>query len=320
MPISSSGISTPASSSAGACRSTWTRPGGPSRRAWRAPWRSTWSARPGESTRWSTRTWRRAARMHGIERGKDLRALSALRLRRGRARALPGGWRRILRVPRILVPVRRRGHVGLGLPGGAAGLRLRAHRSPAARRGRLGPDQRALRGDGGRGARSADPAPGWPPRDIRIARIAEMRYVGQGHEVEAAIPAGALGRGQRAAVTRQLRGRVSRPLPSLAAGHGHRGHQLARDRVGAAARRCPPHHDRRDGGSEGAGKGSAPAYFPEAGGFVDDACLRPLRSAPRATSSWVRPSWRSASPRRSSGRARVAASTTAWHLVVEMPI
>jgi len=33
---------------------------------------------------------------------------------------------------------------------------------------------------------------GVAPGDVRVARIAEMRYVGQGHEVEAAVPRGAL--------------------------------------------------------------------------------------------------------------------------------
>jgi N-methylhydantoinase A/oxoprolinase/acetone carboxylase beta subunit len=43
-------------------------------------------------------------------------------------------------------------------------------------------------------------------RDIAVARIAEMRYLGQGHEVEAAVPLGTLAAGSLPAITASFEG------------------------------------------------------------------------------------------------------------------
>ena len=72
-----------------------------------------------------------AARIHGIERGKDLRSLSALRLRRRRPRALLAGGPHP-QGPAHSPAVRRGCHVGLRAAGRAAGLRLRAYRFASA--------------------------------------------------------------------------------------------------------------------------------------------------------------------------------------------
>ena len=37
--------------------------------------------------------------------------------------------------------------------------------------------------------------------DVRVSRVAEMRYLGQGHEVEAPLPAGVLSRESLATIT-----------------------------------------------------------------------------------------------------------------------
>ena len=97
---------------------------------------------------------------------------------------------RILRVPRVLVPF------GAGaFPRMASSppprVRFRTHRASAPRRGGLARRQRAL----GNGNRRPDrPAgSGLADGDITVHRSAEMRYVGQGHEVEVDVPPGALG-------------------------------------------------------------------------------------------------------------------------------
>src|SRR5262249_3299993 len=43
-------------------------------------------------------------------------------------------------------------------------------------------------------------------RDVTVSRVAEMRYLGQGHEVEAAVPRGALSAESLAAVTSSFEG------------------------------------------------------------------------------------------------------------------
>jgi len=105
---------------------------------------------------------------------------------------------------------------------------------------------------------------------MRCRRTAEMRYVGQGHEVEVDVPAGALGAGSLDALTagfetayRALYSRiplgvaiealnwrvvVSGPPP-----------ELSIETAGAGG-----------GASVGAAlKKTRPAYYPEAGGYVD---------------------------------------------------
>jgi len=57
---------------------------------------------------------------------------------------------------------------------------------------------------------------------VTVARIAEMRYLGQGHEVEAAVAARKLSAASLAKI-RPARGIVSRALQPLAAGRADRG-------------------------------------------------------------------------------------------------
>jgi N-methylhydantoinase A len=107
------------------------------------------------------------------------------------------------------------------------------------------------------------------PGDVRVTRLAEMRYLGQGHEVEAAIPLGALAEASLPAITaafeaayRALYHRLPQgvpievlnwrvtmagPRPQVRLGSAGRG---AAARPGAAI------------------KAARPAYFAEAEGFV----------------------------------------------------
>src|SRR5207247_765374 len=151
---------------------------------------------------------------------------------------------------------------------------------------------------------------GVPPADVRLARIAEMRYAGQGHEVECAVPLGALSLQSLPAITASFesayralyhrlpqgvpiealnwRLTVSGPNPRI----GLSGRSEPRRDVVAGAVRRPAEPGgpvgagsvrpaRAEGGltqsRSGAARAANPlkatrmAYFAEAGGFVETA-------------------------------------------------
>src|SRR5213594_3829761 len=131
-----------------------------------------------------------AARIHGIERGKDLRSYPLF--------AFGGAgpvhcWQvaHILKVPRILLPFGAGAMSAYGLL--AAPLAFDFVRTG---RQRLdGADWTAImrlftemEAEG----RALLARAGVAASDVAVARIAEMRYLGQGHEVEAAVPLGSL--------------------------------------------------------------------------------------------------------------------------------
>jgi N-methylhydantoinase A len=140
-----------------------------------------------------------AARIHGIERGKDLRAYPLF--------AFGGAgpvhcWQvaKILKVPRVLLPFGAGAMSAYGLlaaPLAFDFVRTRHERLDA-------PDwpavNRLLEEMEAEGRERLARA-GVAARDVRIKRVAEMRYLGQGHEVEAALPAGTLSRDSLAAIT-----------------------------------------------------------------------------------------------------------------------
>jgi N-methylhydantoinase A len=103
--------------------------------------------------------------------------------------------------------------------------------------------------------------------DVRVSRIAEMRYVGQGHELEAAVPAGTLSAASIGAITesfetvyRTLYHRLPQGVPIEALNW----------RVTVAG---PAPGITVAGAAVGDGsavrKGTRAAWFAEAGGFVD---------------------------------------------------
>ena len=187
-PTCSSATSTPTSSSAAGCGSTWRRPAGRSRRAWRSRWAWASPRPPGASTRWSTRTWRAPRASTAIERGKDLRGyplfafggagpVHAWQVGRhlagaARARALRRGRRSRPRAA-----------------GRAARLRLRADRAAAPGRGRLGADQRAasqeMEAEGRRILRGA----GVPDAEVTVRRERRDALLSaRAHEVDVEMP------------------------------------------------------------------------------------------------------------------------------------
>jgi N-methylhydantoinase A len=213
-----------------------------------------------------------AARIHGIERGKDLRAYPLF--------AFGGAgpvhcWQvaTVLKTPRIILPFGAGAMSAYGLL--AAPLAFDFVRTG---RQRLdGADWAAVNRlfaemeDEGRALLTRA---GVAASKVAVSRIAEMRYLGQGHEVEAAVPPGKLSAASLAKITASFeasyralyhrlpqgvpiealnwRVTVSGPDPKTKLG-GH----AKPDRAGRAAPRAKPV------------KGTRRAYFAERGGFVE---------------------------------------------------
>jgi N-methylhydantoinase A len=208
-----------------------------------------------------------AARIHGIERGKDLRAYPLFGFGgAGPVHAWPVG--RILKVPRVLVPFGAGAISAWGLlvaPMAFDFVRTAPHRLDGANWGLISRlfDEMETEGRGILGAAGIREA------DMTFRRTAEMRYVGQGHEVEVAIPAGALDGTAQGELTsrfeaayRTLYSRtpmgvpiealnwrvvVSGPAPEISMGAPGAENRPVTDPI----------------------KTTRPAYFPEAGGYVE---------------------------------------------------
>jgi len=220
-----------------------------------------------------------AARIHGIERGKDLRSYPLF--------AFGGAgpvhcWQmaRILKVPRILLPFGAGAMSAYGLLAAPLSFdfvrtfRLRLDEADwsvvSSRFEEMEVEGRSLLG---RAGVRAD--------EIRVARIAEMRYLGQGHEVEATIPAGALGPQHLATITasfeaayRALYHRLPQGMPIEALNW--------RVTVAGPPPLMPPISGGAPGGAGAAVKGARKAYFDEAGGFVEVAVYDRYALAPGA--------------------------------------
>ncbi len=208
-----------------------------------------------------------AARVHGIERGKDLRGYPLFAFGgAGPVHAWHVG--RVLRVPRVLVPYGAGALSAYGLL--AAPLAVDFVRTAPQRLAgadwelihRLFDD---MESEGRRIVRTA----GVPDESITVRRSAEMRYFGQGHEVDVEIPAGRLTAASLDTITASFeaayrllysrtpmgvplealnwRAVVSGPAPDLTITGG----------LATGAGVTPPAKKRRA------------AYFPEAGGYVD---------------------------------------------------
>jgi N-methylhydantoinase A/oxoprolinase/acetone carboxylase beta subunit len=209
-----------------------------------------------------------AARIHGIERGKDLRAYPLFAF--GGAGPVHG-WQvaRILRSPRLLLPFGAGAMSAWGLLAAPLAFdfvrtgRQRLDRADWAAINRLFAELEA-------GGRELLARAGVAPGDVRVARVAEMRYVGQGHEVEAAIPAGPLSpaslpaiAGSFEAAYRALYQRLPQGVPIEALNW----------RLTVAGpmpvTRLAPAAAGSAGGAAAAVKGARLAWFAEAGGWVE---------------------------------------------------
>jgi len=207
-----------------------------------------------------------AARVHGIERGKDLRGYPLFAFGgAGPVHAWNVG--RILRVPRVLVPYGAGALSAYGLlaaPLAFDFVRTAPQRLTTADWELINRLFQEMQSEGRRILRTA----GVPEAQITVRRSAEMRYSGQGHEVDVEIPPGALSAASLAAITESFeaayrllysrtpmgvplealnwRAVVSAPVPDLTITAG-----LA---APAAATTAKKHRA---------------AYFAETGGYVD---------------------------------------------------
>ena len=173
-----------------------------------------------------------AARIHGIERGKDLRAYPLFAFGgAGPVHAWAVG--RILRVPRVLVPFGAGAVSAYGLlaaPLAFDFVRTAPQRLDAADWRGINALFAEMETEGRIVLRGSGLADG----DITVRRSAEMRYVGQGHEVEVDVPAGALGADEPRCPHRGVRGRLPGAVQPHAARGRHRGAELAHRPVGPA--------------------------------------------------------------------------------------
>jgi len=210
-----------------------------------------------------------AARVHGIERGKDLRAYPLFAFGgAGPVHAWQVG--RILKVPRVLVPFGAGAMSAYGLlaaPLAFDFVRTATQRLEAADWVQINGLFTEMEEEGRAVLRRAEVE----ANDITVRRTAEMRYTGQGHEVEVEVPAGTLSAASLAAITanfeaayRALYSRtpmgvpiealnfrvvVSGPVPEISVSGPKSGAPPARISL--------------------APKSTRKAYFPEARGYVD---------------------------------------------------
>ena len=211
-----------------------------------------------------------AARVHGIERGKDLRAYPLFAFGgAGPVHAWNVG--RILKVPRVLVPFGAGAMSAYGLlaaPLAFDFVRTASQRLDAADWPQINRLYEEMEAEGRAILRCAAVA----DADVRIRRTAEMHYMGQGHEVEVELPPGRLSAASLGVIVERFeaayralysrvpmgvpiealnfRTVVSGPVPDISVSGSRPGAAPA-----AAAAPTP--------------KGRRKAYFPEARGYVD---------------------------------------------------
>ena len=209
-----------------------------------------------------------AARIHGIERGKDLRAYPLFAFGgAGPVHAWNVG--RILRVPRVLVPFGAGAMSAYGLlaaPLAFDFVRTAPQRLDAAHWDQVNRLLAEMEAEG----RAVLRGSGLAEADIRVRRTAEMHYVGQGHEVECELPAGPLAAASLGAIT----GAFEAAYRAL---YSRTPHGVAIEALNwrvVASGPAPTFTMSAASVTTGAGaaaaaKGSRRAYFTEAQGYVD---------------------------------------------------
>jgi N-methylhydantoinase A len=209
-----------------------------------------------------------AARIHAIERGRDLRSYPLF--------AFGGAgpvhcWQvaRVLRVPRVVVPF------GAGAIS-AYGLLVAPLAFDFVRTGRQRLDVADWRAINARYAemeaegRALLARAGVPDSDVRVTRVAEMRYAGQGHELEATLPAGVLGPDRLTMITESFESAYRALYHRLPQGVPIEALNWRVTVAGPAPelRLAPDVHEGVAAHAENAIKSRREAYFQEAAGFV----------------------------------------------------
>jgi N-methylhydantoinase A len=208
-----------------------------------------------------------AARIHGIERGKDLRAYPLF--------AFGGAgpvhcWQvaKILRVPRILLPFGAGAMSAYGLlaaPLAFDFVRTRHEHLDSADWPALNRLLAEMEADG----RERLARAGVAGADVRVKRVAEMRYLGQGHEVEATLPSGTLSDESLAAITSSFEAAYRMLYHRLPQGVPIEALNWRVTTAGPAPHVTMHPAATAGGGARGALKGTRRAWFPEADAYVD---------------------------------------------------
>ena len=212
-----------------------------------------------------------AARVHGIERGKDLRAYPLFAFGgAGPVHAWHVGL--ILKVPRVLVPFGAGAMSAYGLlaaPLAFDFVRTAPQRLDAANWTQINDLFTEMEGEGRAILRRADV----PESGIRIRRTAEMHYTGQGHEVEVEVPPGTLDAASLNTITasfetvyRALYSRTPLGVPIEALNW-----RVVVSGPVPAISVAGPEGDAAKASTKPAPKGSRQAYFPEPRGYVETA-------------------------------------------------
>ncbi len=224
-----------------------------------------------------------AARIHGIERGKDLRAYPLFAFGgAGPVHAWEIG--KILKVPRLLLPFGAGAISAFGLlaaPLAFDFVRTAPQQLDQAQWEGVNRLYLEMEAEG----RAILAAAGVTGSAVSIRRTAEMRYVGQGHEVEVPVPPGRLGRESPETLTQNFEAAYRTLYGRTASGVAI---EALNWRLVVSG---PPHEMRIDSGGVQATRGGRPdalkrrrpAYFAEARGFIETPVYDRYRLAPGAT-------------------------------------
>jgi len=216
-----------------------------------------------------------AARVHGIERGKDLRGYPLFAFGgAGPVHAWQVG--RILRVPRVLIPSGAGALSAYGLlaaPLAFDFVRTAPQRMADADWDRINRLFKEMETEGRRIVHGAGVAEG----DVVVRRSAEMRYLGQGHEVDVPIPLGRLGSASLETITasfeaayRLLYSRTPQGVPLEALNWRTVVSGPAPQGLGEVVRATSATRETAQVASVPTRtKSSRKAYFPETGGYVE---------------------------------------------------
>ena len=207
-----------------------------------------------------------AARIHGIERGRDLRRYPLFAFG-GAGPVHAWGVARILRAPRLLVPFGAGALSAWGLL--AAPLAFDFVRTFRTRLDQADwPTINGLFEAMEREARHRLGRAGVDGGAVRVRRVAEMRYVGQGHEVEAAIPPGRLTPESVAPITAAFEAAYQALYHRRPSGVPVEALNWRITAAGPAPDLPPGPAPAAPRPAAAAVKGTRPAFFIEAGGFV----------------------------------------------------
>ncbi|MBI2524847.1 MAG: hydantoinase/oxoprolinase family protein [Candidatus Rokubacteria bacterium] len=206
-----------------------------------------------------------ATRVVSIERGHDPRGLTLVAF--GGSGPVHGcRLAQALRIPRVILPAAAGVTAALGLLSAEVKFdvaRSYVRRLDAVDPGHLGTIYREMEAQALAVVRESA-----VEGEVAIQRTADLRYVGQGYEVNVPVPPGPLGQRELARVRRAFDGAYEARYGVAAPGEPVEAVTWKLTALGAGPRLALPRAP-RGGGVEAALYGRRPAYFPEKGGYAD---------------------------------------------------